>query len=190
MSANWEGWNFGSAKGAGARLALTPEDGAAAFAHIVSAPALPQIAISTANLEARLAQADPSATERDQDRRPLTAYERPNLQNPYMAPSSDVERAVAAIWMELLGVDRVGVRDNFFELGGHSLLATRAVASLRESFGGSISVAAMFEHPTVESLAQMISGQTRTVAGLTRASGRGERRREALRHLEAEKAIR
>ncbi|MFI5178624.1 MAG: SDR family oxidoreductase [Vicinamibacterales bacterium] len=185
MSANWEGWQFGaSTAAAGAALALTRAEGAAAFEWLVSAPPAPQVIVSTANLTARLETMRRGAVS-PREPRALTAYGRPNLPNPYVAPSTDPERVVAAIWKELLGVDRVGVHDNFFELGGHSLVATQAVSSLRAAFGGTISVSTIFEHPTVHALAQMVSGAANPVAALTRASGRGERRRDALRRLEA-----
>jgi amino acid adenylation domain-containing protein len=53
----------------------------------------------------------------------------------YVAPRSETEKAIAAVWQEVLGVARVSVRDNFFELGGHSLLAAQVVARLARSPG-------------------------------------------------------
>ncbi|MGJ7490978.1 amino acid adenylation domain-containing protein [Variovorax sp. ZT4R33] len=54
------------------------------------------------------------------------------------APTTPAERAIAAVWCELLGVDQVDLRDNFFDLGGHSLLAMRAVVAIREQCGWEI----------------------------------------------------
>jgi amino acid adenylation domain-containing protein len=51
------------------------------------------------------------------------------------APATEAERAIAAIWSALLGVERIDLRDNFFDLGGHSLLAMRAVVAIREQLG-------------------------------------------------------
>src|SRR5690606_14633863 len=50
----------------------------------------------------------------------------------FIAPDTPTERALAAIWSELLEVEGVGVDDDFFDLGGHSLLATQVVARLRQ----------------------------------------------------------
>jgi len=62
----------------------------------------------------------------------------------FTPPSSDRERLLAKVWMELLDLDQVGLEDNFFQLGGHSLLALRAVSAFAERGGGSIEPRAMF----------------------------------------------
>ncbi|WP_186051891.1 non-ribosomal peptide synthetase [Burkholderia gladioli] len=74
----------------------------------------------------------------------------------YEAPQGDTEQTIAALWAELLGVERVGRHDNFFALGGHSLLATRMLARLRESFGHDVSIRTLFEAPTVSQLAPRV----------------------------------
>jgi amino acid adenylation domain-containing protein len=77
----------------------------------------------------------------------------------YVAPRTDVERALAAIWAGVLGRERVGVRDGFLDIGGHSLLATQAVAKIREVLGVEAGVAELFEHPTIEALAPRLSAR-------------------------------
>ncbi|WP_414155508.1 amino acid adenylation domain-containing protein [Pseudomonas sp. BNK-43-a] len=67
---------------------------------------------------------------------------------PYEAPQGDTEQLLAALWGELLGVERVGRHDNFFELGGHSLLAVTLTARLRQE-GLEADVRALFEQPTL-----------------------------------------
>jgi hypothetical protein len=64
--------------------------------------------------------------------------------------------AVMAIWRELLGADLIEPGDNFFELGGHSLLGTMVLARIREQFGVDLSIRAIFEAPTPESLGSRI----------------------------------
>ncbi|WP_420955428.1 amino acid adenylation domain-containing protein [Burkholderia gladioli] len=78
------------------------------------------------------------------------------VQAQYEAPQGETEQTIAALWAELLGVERVGRHDNFFALGGHSLLATRMLARLRESFGHDVSVRTLFEAPTVSQLAPRV----------------------------------
>ena len=71
-------------------------------------------------------------------------------------PSGPVEEVLAAIWAEVLDVDRVGADEDFFELGGHSLLASRVFARLRRTFGVELPLATLFAHPTVAGLARAV----------------------------------
>jgi acyl carrier protein len=67
----------------------------------------------------------------------------------YVAPTGAAEAAVAGIWGELMGRERVGVTENFFELGGQSLLATQLVSRVRDAFQMQVPVRALFKAPTV-----------------------------------------
>ncbi|HEX5725816.1 MAG TPA: amino acid adenylation domain-containing protein, partial [Longimicrobiaceae bacterium] len=89
----------------------------------------------------------------------------------YVAPRTQEEELLAALWAEVLGVERVGVRDDFFALGGHSLRATQVAARVREAFGVELPLAGVLELRTVEGLA-------RVVAALAAGGGGGA---EALR---------
>ena len=66
----------------------------------------------------------------------------------FVPPRTAAEEAVAAIWREVLQIERVGIRDDFFVLGGHSLMAARVAARVRAVFGIDLPVRAMFETPT------------------------------------------
>ncbi len=74
----------------------------------------------------------------------------------FVPPEGPVEEALAAIWTDLLGVDRVGRGDDFFERGGHSLLAARAVARMREPFGVEPPLRELFENPTLAGFAEAV----------------------------------
>ncbi|WP_051181214.1 amino acid adenylation domain-containing protein [Thermithiobacillus tepidarius DSM 3134] len=74
----------------------------------------------------------------------------------FLAPCDAVERQLAEIWEELLGVKPVGVRDNFFELGGHSLLAVRLFARIDKQFGKRLPLATLFKGATIEHLAGLV----------------------------------
>jgi amino acid adenylation domain-containing protein len=73
----------------------------------------------------------------------------------YVAPRNELEREIASIWEELLGVDRVGVTDDFFALGGHSLLATQMITRIRR-LHGEVPLRALFNAPTVSGLAEAV----------------------------------
>jgi amino acid adenylation domain-containing protein len=70
-----------------------------------------------------------------------------------VSPRSGIERQLAKLWSDVLGIDRVGIRDNFFELGGHSLLLIRVHAGMRKELDVHIPVVDLFSYPTIESMA-------------------------------------
>jgi amino acid adenylation domain-containing protein len=70
-----------------------------------------------------------------------------------VAPRTGTEEALALVWAETLGCEKVGVTDSFFDLGGHSLLATQLVSRLRAIFGIDIALRTLFDSPTIEALA-------------------------------------
>jgi amino acid adenylation domain-containing protein len=95
------------------------------------------------------------------DRRALPAPVRHSRATRAREPRSPEERALGALFEEVLGVAHVGVDENFFGLGGHSLLAARLLQLVRERLGVSLSAEAFFEAPTVAALAeQMTHGRT------------------------------
>ena len=126
---------------------------------LAAADRVRQVVVSTGPLALRLGQwtgpADPSA-----DTEPVrTRHPRPDLVVAYEPPASAEEDALAEIWGEILGVDRVGVHDSFFDLGGHSLTAVRMMARVRGRFGG-FPVAVLLENPTVRSFGAVINGRS------------------------------
>ena len=92
------------------------------------------------------------------DRRALPEPQGAQSQATYEAPQGEHETLLAAIWRELLNVERVGRHDNFFELGGHSLLAVKLMAQLRRA-GWGANVQTLFSTPTLSALAQAMSAQ-------------------------------
>ncbi|WP_241775350.1 amino acid adenylation domain-containing protein, partial [Pseudomonas corrugata] len=74
----------------------------------------------------------------------------------YTAPEGATETALAQIFQELLGLERVGRCDSFFELGGHSLLAAQLVSRVRQQLGCELMLRELFSHPTVEELARVV----------------------------------
>ena len=96
------------------------------------------------------------------DRRALPEPEREHSSSTgHQPPRTPVEVTIADIWSAVLKVERVGIHDNFFELGGHSLLATQAMSRIRQAFEVDLPLRAIFEAPTVATLAGVLSSGPR-----------------------------
>lgn len=85
-----------------------------------------------------------------------------NILGEYVAPENPAEEALAGIWTEVLGLDRVGTCDNFFELGGHSLRATQVISRIHRELKIELSVRDIFNWPTIAELAQTVSAKSPT----------------------------
>jgi len=83
------------------------------------------------------------------DRKALPAPDTRVPQSAYLAPQSDLECRVAAIWQDVLKVEQVGLGDDFFELGGHSLLVVSAVSRLQLELGLTLTPQLIFQFPVL-----------------------------------------
>ena len=75
----------------------------------------------------------------------------------YVMPQTEAELLIAAIWQEVVQLEKVGIHDNFFEMGGHSLLMVQIQNKLQDSFGRELSVVELFKYPTIHALARYLS---------------------------------
>jgi acyl carrier protein len=82
---------------------------------------------------------------------------RPELTENFVAPRTNIEEVLAAIWAEVLKIEKVGIYDNFFELGGHSLLATQVISRVRQAFQVELPLHRLFESATVADFAVAIA---------------------------------
>ena len=77
----------------------------------------------------------------------------------YEAPQGETEQALASIWQELLGVERVGRHDNFFDLGGHSLLLARVTSRVQHVLGVVLPIRVLLMNQTIKELALTVDSQ-------------------------------
>jgi amino acid adenylation domain-containing protein len=174
VSINWDAWRetgmavstavpeeFKARRQESLAQGLTSREGVEAFRRIAGA-GLPQVVVSTLDLAGRRIENErlvPLAAVLQEAAPAAAAYPRPALATTYVPPQTDLERDIAAVWAEILGVEPVGVHDNFFELGGNSLAGLRLVQRLRERLGAGLSEVNLYEAPTVGTLARMIAAQ-------------------------------
>ena len=102
------------------------------------------------------------------DRRslPVPDCSQQNRKRNYTAPRTPIEEVIAGIWMQVLGLEQVGVDDNFFDCGGHSLSATQIISRLRNVFQIELPLRQIFAFPTVASLAESIETMKQSQEGL------------------------
>ncbi|HVT17364.1 MAG TPA: amino acid adenylation domain-containing protein [Thermoanaerobaculia bacterium] len=179
ISVDWDAWSAASEPRAGgeesaggasdggsdvAPPGISGPEGGEVFARALGLGAS-QVVVSISDLRPRIERwveraGAPAAPARAEDgtagpARP--AHPRPGLATAYLAPRSELERAIAGACQELLGIEHVGVHDNFFELGGDSLLATQLIARLREALPSAPPLRAVFASPTVGGLAEAVA---------------------------------
>lgn len=157
-SINWDGWNF-ERKNEIVKLSMTPEEGSDVFSIILSFVGIYQIAVSTGDLYTRLKRwvnrnEENSNTQQNNvnDQRTKTK----NATEILAPPNDDVQRVIADVWCDLLGIEKIGIHDNFFDLGGHSLMVTQLLSRIRSLFKIDLPLKKLFEKPTIEEISKMI----------------------------------
>ena len=95
-------------------------------------------------------------------------------------PRTRTETVLAGIWARLLGMEAVGVDDDVFDLGAHSLMAMKALVEIRDTFGVSVSLRNLFEHPTIGRLAEAIDALSCLSTSPTHAAAAGGREEVVL----------
>jgi acyl transferase domain-containing protein len=125
---------------------ITADEGMAALERILRSPSLPLIVVSPSNFDAlqQIVKANATGNKAQQ-----VKVARPATGSVYEAPSDAVEKSLAEVWEDLLGVESVGVHDDFFELGGHSLIAARLLTRVKKLFGIQLPLSSLFEMSTI-----------------------------------------
>jgi thioesterase domain-containing protein/acyl carrier protein len=137
------------------RKGIHPDEGVDALDRIVANDLGPQVIASSVDVDAWAAQVDREADVVSLGDGSAQAA-RPELGTEFEAPATAIERQIAAMWQELLGVQRVGRNDDFFDLGGQSLVAVRLFTRIRSSFHVDLPLSTLFEAPTVAQCAAVV----------------------------------
>ena len=200
-SLNWDTWQFdldanhSSSNSSLVKFSMTADEGIEAFTRILStaiATHIPQMIISTADLQTRLKQwtHNPLETNISQQNSvkkvQTTRYTRPNLSNTYIAPRDDLEKTICSIWQELFSLDRVGIDDNFFHLGGDSFLIVQARSKLQSVLNQPISNVDLFEYSTIGSLAEYIRQERKDQTVAPKIEDRVSKQRAAMEERASE----
>ncbi|HEX7334455.1 MAG TPA: SDR family NAD(P)-dependent oxidoreductase, partial [Pyrinomonadaceae bacterium] len=159
MSIGWDNW--GAALGTGriseeSALFMKREEAEKVLDRIFSLEPVARLLVSTADLEARVNKW--IKREFLSERRTFASLAssadapRPVLRKSYVAPRNEVEKTLAAIWQQTLGIAQVGIADNYFDLGGDSVLAIHIVARAKQQ-GISLAPKQLFFHQTIAELA-------------------------------------
>jgi len=135
---------------------------------------LPQVAVVTRDLPqwikeiARSCKTEKTGAmleERGAQSSAEALHSRPDLATAFVPPETDIQKRLTEIWVEVLGIQEIGVDDNFFEMGGHSLLATGVLSRVRSAFNVSIPLRTIFETPTIRQLSGHLETLLWVVAG-------------------------
>ncbi len=165
-SINWQvvNWDaclpYGQATNAGGGLldhAFNPDEVWQATRAVLSRQDIGRAVVTPGSLSQRIAAAAAAIEKPKTEQQGEANAARQGVKASYVAPRDDLEKAVASVMSDLLGIERIGVNDNFFELGGHSLLAIQVITRLRKQFGVDLPMRSLlFEAPTVAGMASSI----------------------------------
>lgn len=163
------------------RFGMTNAEGVEAFMRILQSGVTGQVLASSIDIATWRAVTDERARPKVAAKREVRNSQgkrvsRSGVTSRFIAPRDGIERELADMWCELLGLSEVSVRDDFFDLGGQSLVAVRIFNRIRKRYGVSLPLSTLFEAPNIEGCALIIAGElgiTAEAEELAPASHRG-----------------
>jgi acyl transferase domain-containing protein/acyl carrier protein len=173
VSVNWDAWSevgmavdtavpepLQAGREEALKMGLSNVEGRDAFLRILASDQ-PQVLVSTRDLETRILEHEEELAVADEsvaapEGEAAGVHMRPSLSTDYVAPETETQVKVAAIWADLLGIDKVGSEDDFFELGGNSLLMMQLSVRLRAEFGVVLPIKSLFDTTNVAALADRV----------------------------------
>ncbi|MDZ8137490.1 MAG: non-ribosomal peptide synthetase [Nostoc sp. DedQUE04] len=115
----------------------------------------------------------------DRHKLPAPSRERPQLEQAYIAPQTDLERLLAGILSELLKIDRVGIDDNFFDLGATSISILQVAARIKQELGIELPAVKLFQYSTIGSLAKYLDSNQNSQPSSDKLQNRAQRQQAA-----------
>ena len=172
VSVNWDAWQAvgmaAEAYGEGVHSGrISPDEGLEVFERIIkNMYPHPQVAVSTNDLKSLLEQEGSSRAEgltalqppkRSKGSTGAPRYRRPHLSTAFVAPGGGMEKRLAEIWQDHLGMEQVGIGDNFFELGADSMDIIQVNASIKAETGRELPLFVLYTYPTIGSLCEYLN---------------------------------
>ncbi|MGH1396697.1 MAG: non-ribosomal peptide synthetase [Trichormus sp.] len=116
----------------------------------------------------------------DRNQLPVPSRERPQLEQPYIAPRTDLQKLLATIWSDFLNIDQVGIEDNFFDLGGTSTLIMQIAVRIEQELGIELSVVKLFQYPTIAGLVKYLNPEQNSQQSYDKLQNRAQRQQAAV----------
>ncbi len=167
---------------------ISPDEGIQALSQILSANIGSQVVVSVRDLQSTI-EASASVmqdrlenlTAQNNEQASIQVHPRPDLDTSYIEPKSDLEKAIALIWQNMLGIEGIGIEDNFFELGGDSLTAVQIVSQIELELKTKVPPFVIFDGGTIKQMVTFIEGESASEQNTGQMS-RGAKRREKLKN--------
>lgn len=134
-------------------VGIGAEEGTEALMRVLAGEPTSQTVITSIDLDYLIRQAERVVAEASGTG---ARFERPTLDSEYEAPRDEIEKTLASLWEELLGVEGLGIHDSFFDLGGHSLIAVRFFTKIKKTYRVDFPISVLFEAPTIAGCADLI----------------------------------
>ncbi len=191
ISVNWDTWGAAQEepqrplKTPATEFEMSPAESVEAFTLAVGS-SVAQLVNSTGDLEHRIRQWVFLEALKTETQTNQASYARPALNTTYVPASNDYEKKIAAIWQEVLGINKIGIHDNFFDLGGNSLIGLQVISQIRKVLECELSTVALFEAPTVSALAKYLQPDVVLEKSAAETAVLSQRRRKAQKNVNHE----
>jgi len=139
---------------------ISTQEGVEAFSRILSSAVSPQIVVSPRDLQIAVQQANAATPQHfaqgiAQLQLARPSHPRPDVPTAFVPPRSELERRLAEIWQDALGIEQIGIHDNFFELGGDSVVGIQMIAKSNRA-GFQLTPQQLFQYQTIAGLAAVL----------------------------------